>query len=91
MALDLGTCDHLHSTTRAGDAQTARVFSSALYLMEHLHEVPVHVIPCLVPDSILTQQGRVGACRPARLRSAPRPRCALRGALENSRSGFSGQ
>lgn len=32
----------------SGDAQTARVFSSALYLMEHLHEVPVHVIPCLV-------------------------------------------
>ena len=30
------------------DAQTARVFTSALYLMEHLHEVPVHVIPCLV-------------------------------------------
>ena len=27
--------------------QTSRVFSSALYLMEHLHEVPVHVIPCL--------------------------------------------
>ena len=32
----------------AGNAQTARVFSSALYLMEHLHEVPVHVIPCLL-------------------------------------------
>ena len=29
------------------DAQTQRVFSSALYLMEHLHDVPVHVIPCL--------------------------------------------
>ena len=29
----------------AGDAQTERVFSSAVYLMEHLHEVPVHVIP----------------------------------------------
>lgn len=38
------------ANTRAqagGDAQQARVFSSALYLMEHLHEVPVHVIPCL--------------------------------------------
>lgn len=36
--------------TTAGETatgQTARVFSSALYLMEHLHEVPVHVIPCL--------------------------------------------
>ena len=31
----------------AGQAQTARVFDSALYLMEHLHQVPVHVIPCL--------------------------------------------
>ena len=33
---------------QSGSPQTARVFSSALYLMEHLHEVPVHVIPCLV-------------------------------------------
>lgn len=36
--------------TTAGETatgQTARVFRSALYLMEHLHEVPVHVIPCL--------------------------------------------
>ena len=32
---------------QAGNVQMARVFSSALYLMEHLHEVPVHVIPCL--------------------------------------------
>lgn len=30
-----------------GDAQTKRVFSSAMYLMEHLHEVPVHLIPCI--------------------------------------------
>ncbi|MFW6092565.1 MAG: nitroreductase family protein [Pseudomonadota bacterium] len=30
-----------------GDAQTQRVFSSALYLAEHLHEVPVHLIPCV--------------------------------------------
>jgi nitroreductase len=27
--------------------QTARVFASAQYLVDHLHEVPVHVIPCL--------------------------------------------
>lgn len=36
--------------TAAGETatgQTGRVFRSALYLMEHLHEVPVHVIPCL--------------------------------------------
>ena len=32
---------------QTGNAQTARVFSSALYLLEHLHEVPVHVLPCL--------------------------------------------
>jgi nitroreductase len=36
-----------------GHAQTARVLGSAYYLVEHLHEVPVHVIPCLkgkLPD-----------------------------------------
>ena len=32
---------------QARNAQTQRVFDSALYLMEHLHEVPVHVIPCV--------------------------------------------
>ncbi|MGH0031461.1 MAG: nitroreductase family protein [Myxococcota bacterium] len=31
-----------------GDAQTKRVYDSAFWLMEHLHEVPVHVIPCVV-------------------------------------------
>ena len=31
----------------APDEQTGRVFESAMYLMEHLQEVPVHVIPCL--------------------------------------------
>ena len=30
-----------------GDAQTSRVIDSARYLMDHLHEVPVHVIPCI--------------------------------------------
>lgn len=30
-----------------GDTQTQRVISSAVYLAEHLHEVPVHVIPCV--------------------------------------------
>ncbi len=36
--------------TAPGDprkAQEARVRESALYLAEHLHEVPVHVIPCV--------------------------------------------
>ncbi len=31
----------------SGNAQTGRVLDSAVYLAEHLHEVPVHVIPCL--------------------------------------------
>lgn len=30
-----------------GSAQTGRVYDSAMYLADHLHEVPVHVIPCL--------------------------------------------
>ncbi|MEX2205023.1 MAG: nitroreductase family protein [Myxococcota bacterium] len=36
--------------TAAGDprkAQEARVRESAIYLAEHMHEVPVHVIPCV--------------------------------------------
>ena len=32
---------------KRGDEQTQRVFGSAVYLAEHLHEVPVHVIPCV--------------------------------------------
>lgn len=35
------------ASEQAGDAQTQRVFTSAMYLMDHLHEVPVHVIPCV--------------------------------------------
>jgi nitroreductase len=31
-----------------GDLQTARVYSSAEYLINHLHEVPVLVVPCLL-------------------------------------------
>lgn len=40
--------------TRARDAQTKRVFASARHLTEHLHEVPVLVVPCLLgrlPDT----------------------------------------
>ena len=29
------------------DAQTGRVYDSAFWLVDHLHEVPVHVIPCV--------------------------------------------
>lgn len=39
---------YLHSAVaRAEEGQTKRVFESAIYLMEHLHEVPIHVIPCI--------------------------------------------
>jgi nitroreductase len=31
----------------AGDAQTARVYDSAFWLVDHLAEVPVHVVPCI--------------------------------------------
>ncbi len=31
----------------SGNKQTQRVFTSAMYLVEHLHEVPLHVIPCI--------------------------------------------
>jgi nitroreductase len=33
---------------KADSAQTARVYDSALYLTQHLHEVPVLVIPCMI-------------------------------------------
>ncbi|MFU8816723.1 MAG: nitroreductase family protein [Pseudomonadales bacterium] len=53
-----------------GDKQTQRVFSSAVYLAEHLHEVPVHVIPCVegrpnanVPPAMLA--GLYGSIFPA--------------------------
>ena len=49
------------------DAQTQRVFSSAMYLMEHLHEVPVHVIPCIQgnPPSGLAGAGFYASIYPA--------------------------
>jgi nitroreductase len=42
---------------KRGDAQTQRVFSSAVYLADHLQDVPVHVIPCV--------EGRLPADAPA--------------------------
>ena len=47
--------------TRARDAQTRRVFASARHLTEHLHEVPVLVVPCLLgrlPDAYDNFRGR---------------------------------
>ena len=32
---------------KKSDRQNERIFSSSLYLVDHLHEVPVHVIPCV--------------------------------------------
>lgn len=40
------------------EGQTKRVFESALYLMDHLHEVPIHVIPCILGR---VQNGGFGA------------------------------
>lgn len=53
-----------------GDAQTQRVFSSAMYLMEHLHEVPVHLIPCVQgkpddPVPLMMASGLFGSIYPA--------------------------
>ena len=54
----------------AGDAQTQRVFSSAMYLMERLQDAPIHVIPCLQgrqPDGTPTaaMAGYFGSILPA--------------------------
>jgi uncharacterized protein (TIGR02118 family) len=38
--------EQARKATPPGDKQTARVYDSALWLVDHLHEVPVHVIPC---------------------------------------------
>ena len=47
--------------TPPGDAQTRRVYESALWLVDHLHEVPVHVIPCAL--------GRVNDSQPLGMRA----------------------
>jgi nitroreductase len=41
-----GAAPNLHFEDRAHDATQVRVVSSAQYLVDHLHEVPVHLIPC---------------------------------------------
>lgn len=40
--------DYLRGAARSSEGQTRRVYESAVYLAEHLHEVPVHVIPCIL-------------------------------------------
>jgi nitroreductase len=53
----------------AGEMQTARVYSAAAYLAEHLHEVPAIVIPCLLGrppmDSLLTATSFFASIYPA--------------------------
>ena len=39
--------DALAASEAQGPSQDGRVFDSAIYLAEHLHEVPVHVIACI--------------------------------------------
>jgi nitroreductase len=53
-----------------GDAQTQRVFSSAIYLAEHLQEAPVHIIPCVQgrppePVALTLASGLYGSIYPA--------------------------
>lgn len=40
--------DNRNTAVAQGEEQTARVYESAEYLADHLHEVPIHVIACLV-------------------------------------------
>ncbi len=53
----------------AGEGQQRRVMSSALYLAEHLQDVPVLVIPCIIgrlgDDANVTAAGLYGSILPA--------------------------
>lgn len=40
--------EYLRRAAADSEGQTRRVYRSAVHLAEHLHEVPVHVIPCLL-------------------------------------------
>ena len=59
------------AATPSGDVQTRRVYESALWLVENLARVPVHVIPCIagrlpdtgIPDAMLA--GFYGSIFPA--------------------------
>ncbi len=57
-------------SNEGGDAQTQRVFGSAMYLMERLQDAPAHVIPCLqgrLPDGTpaAAMSGYFGSIYPA--------------------------
>ena len=69
-----GASDYLRTAREeaieAGNRQDERVFDSAQYLADHLHEVPVHVIPCIsatVPENAPPQAwaGVMGSIFPA--------------------------
>jgi nitroreductase len=51
------------------NAAQTRIYASAQYLVDHLHEVPVHVIPCILGrtegQSIITQSAQWGTIAPA--------------------------
>ena len=55
--------------TPARDRYTPGVFTSAAYLAEHLHEVPVHIIPCMdgrvEDEGPFRQATRYGSILPA--------------------------
>lgn len=57
------------SAETVSDGQTKRVMNSALYLAEHLGEVPVHVIPCvkgrLTTSGVGEWSGMLGSIYPA--------------------------
>jgi nitroreductase len=63
------SADYFASSVGDVPEQTRRVRESALYLRDHLHEVPVHVIPCIKgrADRVPPQQaaGFYGSILPA--------------------------
>ena len=56
-----GATDYLVGRAADSQGQTKRVFDSAVYLLEHLHEVPVLVIPCLLGRAEEKTPGEVAA------------------------------
>jgi nitroreductase len=52
----------------SGEAQTVRVYDSATYLADHLHEVPALVVPCLLgrpADMVVSQASFYASIYPA--------------------------
>ena len=47
MVGDIGAITGARGRAAEDDAQTQRVYDSALYLLDHIHEAPALVIPCL--------------------------------------------